>query len=76
MLLSGRDLCHLVTDLLAQSKARFNSSQMESSSLVAHAKYMLSSNYTEMAFACLNLKYSYSLHRSLFPFQFFSLLWN
>lgn len=37
---------------------------------------MLSSNYTEMAFVCLNLKYSYSLHRFLFRFQFSSLLWN
>lgn len=76
MLINGRDLHHLLTDILAQAKARFNSSQMESNSFVAHAKYMLSFNYTEMAFACLNLKYSYSLHRFPLPFQFFSLLWN
>lgn len=74
MLLNGRVLHCLVTDLLA--KARFSSSQMESSSLVAHAKYMLSSNNTDMAFPCINLKYSYSLHRFLLPFQFFSVLWN
>lgn len=38
MLLNGRDLRCLVTELLAQAKTRFNSSQMESTSLVACVK--------------------------------------
>lgn len=52
MLLNG-DLHCLVTELLVQAKTRFNSSQMESTSLVAHVNYILSSNHAEMALATI-----------------------
>jgi len=72
MLLNGRALHSLITELLAQAETRSNSSQMESTSLVPPVKE--SSNDAEIALACLHLKYSYSLLRCLWS-EFF-MLWN